>query len=922
MCKKLIYLVSFVFVLSLVLTSVASAGHLIGWWKFDGDTLDYSGLDNHGTAFGDPTFVDGKVGSGALEFDGDDYVRMDGLADDIKDNDCTFHGWVKTTDNAGDWFSCNTGTGGNVALWAIDSSQAAMYEGSYQARSTTNVSDGQWHMLTFTRIGSLGTTYVDGVAENTYTANFNFSANDRWSIAQEWDTDTPSDFLSGTVDDVRFYDRALSAAQVWDLFNGIDPTFVKAENPEPADGAIIMDTWANLRWSAGDTAASHDVYFGDNFDDVNEGTAETSHGTQPLTNFIIGFLGFPFPDGLVPGTTYYWRIDEVEADGTTTHTGDVWSFTVPSKKAHEPDPADGAKYVSTDVELSWTAGFGGKLHTVYFGDNFDDVNNAAGGLTQTNTTYTPAGTLELDKDYYWRVDEFDATSTYKGDVWSFKTRPVISIVDPNLVGWWKFDEGYGTTAIDWSGHGNDGTLQGDPQWVDGIINGALEFNGNDFVTMDGVADDMTGNNMSMGAWIKFSNTSEEGILCVNTGGRGNVILMEHDGAQIGMWESSYEVYSGVNVNDGKWHHVMYTRSGATGFLYVDGVLTGTHTADFALSSSDLWSVGQEWDGGGPSEFFNGTVDDVRIYNKVLTEAEVANAMRGDLRLAWDPKPTNRSTPYIKDATSLSWSPGDNASQHDVYFGIDKDAVDGADAFDTTGIYRGRQSITSYSPPEGVEWGGGPYYWRIDEYNTDATISKGGIWSFTVADFIVVDDFEDYNDYPPDEIWFTWVDGYEVPTNGSTVGYPDPDWGAGEHYVETTIVHSGAQSMPFFYDNNFKYSEATRTLSYPRDWTEQGVGVLSLWFYGDTANVAEQMYVALNGSAVVYHENPSAAQIATWTEWTIDLQEFAAKGVNLANVNTITIGFGDKNNLQAGGSGLVFFDDIRLYRPAPEPEPTP
>jgi len=123
-------------------------------------------------------------------------------------------------------------------------------------------------------------------------------------------------------------------------------------------------------------------------------------------------------------------------------------------------------------------------------------------------------------------------------------------------------------------------------------------------------------------------------------------------------------------------------------------------------------------------------------------------------------------------------------------------------------------------------------------------------------------------------------------------------------------------MPVYYENNFKYSEITMTLVSARDWTEEGVGVLSLWFYGDASNTAERMYVALNGSATVYHDNPNAAQIATWTEWRIDLQEFAAKGVNLANVNTISIGFGDKNNLQAGGSGLVFFDDIRLYRLAP------
>jgi len=291
-------------------------------------------------------------------------------------------------------------------------------------------------------------------------------------------------------------------------------------------------------------------------------------------------------------------------------------------------------------------------------------------------------------------------------------------------------------------------------------------------------------------------------------------------------------------------------------------------------------------------------------------------MRGDPSLAWGPSPSQGSTLYIRDATPLSWSPGDNASQHDVYFGTDRDAVADADTSDATGIYRGRQGVTIYTPAEGVEWGGGPYYWRVDEYNTDATISKGNVWSFSVTDYIGIDDFEDYNDYPPDEIFSTWIDGWEVPTNGSMSSHVEPP------FAETTIVHGGGQSMPLYYDNNFMYSEATMTLVWPRDWTEEGVGVLSLWFYGDAANAAERMYVALNGIATVYHGNPDAALIDTWTEWRIDLQEFAAQGVNLANVNTISIGFGNKNNLQAGGSGLVFFDDIRLYRPAPEPEPAP
>jgi len=186
----------------------------------------------------------------------------------------------------------------------------------------------------------------------------------------------------------------------------------------------------------------------------------------------------------------------------------------------------------------------------------------------------------------------------------------------------------------------------------------------------------------------------------------------------------------------------------------------------------------------------------------------------------------------------------------------------------------------------------------------------------VADYLIVDDFESYNDLNEDElgsnrIYLAWVDGFDNPaTNGSIVGYANPP------FTEHTIVHSGSQSMPFAYDNGVGLSEATLSLTDMRDWTAEGVGILSIWFYGDASNVAEPMYVALNGTAVVSNDDLDAALINTWTQWTIDLTRFADQGVNLSNVNSITLGLGNKNNPVAGGTGLIFFDDIRLYRPAP------
>jgi len=121
-------------------------------------------------------------------------------------------------------------------------------------------------------------------------------------------------------------------------------------------------------------------------------------------------------------------------------------------------------------------------------------------------------------------------------------------------------------------------------------------------------------------------------------------------------------------------------------------------------------------------------------------------------------------------------------------------------------------------------------------------------------------------------------------------------------------------MPLYYDNAVGKSEVTYVLTSNRDWTVNGVDTLTIWFRGSAGNTAETLYVALNGNAVVNHDNPDAATKISWTAWNIDLQAFADQGVNLANVNSITLGLGNKNNPVTGGSGMMYFDDIRLYAP--------
>jgi hypothetical protein len=636
----------------------------------DGYIIHHEGKGNF--SIGD---VDDRLISFSLALDTDDAALSDdGL---IMNN-------LNGTSPSGD---VDTGEGGTLNQLVLDPTEWHEFWITIEA----DTSGGGTHKVTI---------WIDGDVENPSTFHVTAGRGDRaYETINYLALGTGNTNHNGAFD-VDFF------AYKEGIFSPAD--IVKASNPGPADGVMLEDTWTNLSWVPGAYAVSHDVYLSDNFDDVSDGTGDAFQGNQTITTLLIGFPGFPFPDGLVPGATYYWRIDEVnDTEPDSPWKGNVWSFTVPPKTAYWPDPADGAESVDPDVGLSWTGGFGSKLHTVYFGENFDDVNNATEGVTQGITTYTP-GPLKLAKTYYWRIDEFDAVTTYKGDVWSFTTEGAVGNPNPS--------------------------------------NGAMD---------------------------------------------------------------------------------------------------------------------------------------------------------------------------VERTPVLSWTPGIYAASHQLYFGTDKDAVRNADT--TSPEFKATMALgaESYDPGK-LQWYT-TYYWRIDEVNDTNPDSPwtGNVWSFTTADFIVIDDFEDYNDYPPDEIFSTWIDGWEVPTNGSLAGHPDPP------FAETDNVHGGSQSMPLYYDNNFMYSEATMTLVSVRDWTEENVGVLSLWFYGDAANAAERMYVALNGSAVVYHGNPNAALIEAWTEWRIDLQEFAAQGVNLYNVNTITIGFGDKNNLQAGGSGMVLFDDIRLYRPAePEPEPQP
>jgi hypothetical protein len=187
--------------------------------------------------------------------------------------------------------------------------------------------------------------------------------------------------------------------------------------------------------------------------------------------------------------------------------------------------------------------------------------------------------------------------------------------------------------------------------------------------------------------------------------------------------------------------------------------------------------------------------------------------------------------------------------------------------------------------------------------------QGDLWDFTTQEYFAVDDFESYNDLDTTDpesnrIFNVWLDGYEQPTNGSLVGYDVPP------FAERTIVRSGKQAMPFFYDNTgaAASSEAERTFAVVQNWTQAGAATLVLYFQGAEGNTG-QLYVKVNGSKVVYGGDAADIAKTQWQQWNIDL---ASLGVDLQSVTKLAIGI-DGN----GASGTLYVDDIRLYRLAPE-----
>jgi len=459
--------------------------------------------------------------------------------------------------------------------------------------------------------------------------------------------------------------------------------------------------------------------------------------------------------------------------------------------AYEPSPADHATDVQEDPELSWTQGAYADTHDVYFGTSFNDVNDANRavhpGLLHYSENHEPnyydPGTLELYTTYYWRIDEVNGLDIRKGAVWDFMAAyPGMGVVigdwENGMNGWeptWQ-----GDTTFSYSTTGGTVTLGDYSLGVQTVKN--FEYDpGYWIIKRDGLLD-LTNMKLQVDVTLIAAEWSGQmvivGPLVVQTDLPGSASWREFPATAIdrntGLWKPND--WSGTS---NAYRTYTFDFSG-----YSDWADANKMTILLALQN-------------GAQGIGNFYLDNARLF---------------DVHLASNPWPVTRATD-VNTTPTLRWTKGTGATGHNVYFGT-------ANPPPFIG-YQANATTNKYVP--GLLERNKTYYWRIDELPGPWT---GLVWHFTTAEYVLVDDFEGYNN-DSNIIQNTWMKG-----GGGTVGYPDPN------YAEVTIVHGGTQSMPFDYNNvGSPYdSNATRTFVDPCDWTAEGVKSLELWFRGWPASV--------------------------------------------------------------------------------------
>ena len=320
------------------------------------------------------------------------------------------------------------------------------------------------------------------------------------------------------------------------------------------------------------------------------------------------------------------RFDDLANFGEEEYIGlsEVRFFQSLGAEAIRPHPADGEDIgMPLEAKLSWTSGAGVKAYEVYFGTNPDSL-KYMGRVDAGDSSEVKLPELQKCKKYWWRVDaEKSDGSMIKGKLWSFLTG--------RMVGWWKLDEIEGRNVVDSSGSGLDGRLVGSAHIISDVARGNV-------LSLDGEGDyvdcgndlrfDITGE-ITISVWFKVNKFDKPWQTIIAKGDTAWRLQRNRDTDNIEFSCTGLDVpsdqWSSVRgkreVNDGKWHYSVGVYDGEKICLYVDGELDVSAEATGRINTNSREVlIGENAEE--PGRFWNGLIDDVRIYSYTLNEAEI------------------------------------------------------------------------------------------------------------------------------------------------------------------------------------------------------------------------------------------------------------------------------------------------------------
>jgi hypothetical protein len=458
--------------------------------------------------------------------------------------------------------------------------------------TTSGYLDGNWHHVAGV-FGSTGgmTVYYDGavVASNADTTAISYAntAGANLAIGRNGSTNTNCDF-GGNIDDVRVYSRMLTASEINSLYLGNQPATSAATQTLTGAPAVLHDLVIASGTLAGGANA---ISVGGSW--WNYGGRFTGTGTVTFNGTgsgnVIRSAGQPFSAITVSGS------------GTWTLADRLW---VPG----------GAIAVSAGTLAA-------SAYVIH-----------AGTLSASGGTYSPGtGTVVLD-----------SASNQTSGAASFGGLRVEDPTESNLVGYWKLDEGQGTSLRDHSGNGNTGTLVNGPKWGTSVPS-AIGFDDPAAVTLSGdstVNDHATITVSSLGLnpytshitiafWMYYASTptASQNALVLDSAGLLQVGFRRISGVTyLAAWNSGGSLLvSTASIPAAGWHHFAYSWDGTSSKLTIDGG-SPTTTANAPTSST----VDTVWLGtyNGVSELFAGRLDDVRLYNTALTQGQIGSLAAG------------------------------------------------------------------------------------------------------------------------------------------------------------------------------------------------------------------------------------------------------------------------------------------------------